>query len=465
MDFQHQLPMTLWLKGKYEAILQLKILRMIPKKRWVILAYWGDKQVVVKLFYKHQRAKQELQRAQTLHASGIKTPVLLHHGPLLNQPMYALIFEKLDSALVLDVAWRSSKEDQKTEIMNHLIAMTARLHALGFIQKDLHFNNFLICNSEIYAIDAGAIIKTSDGRSISERASLKNLALLFAQVSPGEQYNFEEGYALYAKMRDFIFTLDKFTDLQKWIAYWRKRHLSLYGRKVFRTTTHLLCNRSWRRYSMVDRSYASEALMAKLAEPEILMNDVNSKILKAGDTCTVVQVEIEGRLLVIKRYNLKNFGYAFLRAFRRTRASICWRSAMYLTFWQLGVVKPVALIEERFGPFRRKAYFVTEYEPGINLQEYFFERPYLKDQMEMIAQKIFQLLGTLSKVKISHGDLKATNILLVGDRPVLLDLDAMRVHRFTWKWKKAQQRDQKRFMKNWVGFPELEKLFQNAMNL
>ncbi len=458
-----ELPLTLWLNSNSEPLLQQQMLRKIPGKRWVILAYWGDKQVVVKLFRKYRRAQQELIRAQALQAAGIKTPALVQHDWLQRHPLYALIFEKVDPAIAVDAVWWSSTAKQKKIILSQLILLIAELHEAGFTQNDLHLKNFLISNDEMYAIDAADMVKTADGKSLSERLSLKNLALLFAQLSPEDDINLEEGYTLYARTRGFVFRLDRLAALQKWIRYWRRLHLKVYSKKVFRSTTHLRCQHSWQRFSVIDREYDSIEMKSCLVDPERIMQDPKAKLLKDGNTCTVMQVEIDGRSFVIKRYNIKSFFHGLMRAFRSSRAAISWRNSCCLSSWRLGVIKPVALLEERFGPLRRKAYFISEYVPGNNLKEYFINSPCITAQMEIVARNIVELFTSLGRVRISHGDLKATNILLVDEKPVLLDLDAMRMHYFSRLWCRASQRDQKRFMKNWLELPEIKKLFLNAI--
>jgi hypothetical protein len=36
----------------------------------------------------------------------------------------------------------------------------------------------------------------------------------------------------------------------------------------------------------------------------------------------------------------------------------------------------------------------------------------------------------------------------------------MRLHRYTWTWQKAQQKDWQRFLKNWQDQPEIKEIFE-----
>jgi Ser/Thr protein kinase RdoA (MazF antagonist) len=52
-------------------------------------------------------------------------------------------------------------------------------------------------------------------------------------------------------------------------------------------------------------------------------------------------------------------------------------------------------------------------------------------------------------LRITHGDLKASNLLWDADRLVLIDLDAMCQHASPAGFARAWQRDRARFLRNW----------------
>jgi len=65
---------------------------------------------------------------------------------------------------------------------------------------------------------------------------------------------------------------------------------------------------------------------------------------------------------------------------------------------------------------------------------------------------------------IIHGDLKATNFIFSDDTIMVIDLDAMRSHRwvspvFCRKFKK----DCRRLLENWKDLPEIEKQFDEMI--
>lgn len=81
------------------------------------------------------------------------------------------------------------------------------------------------------------------------------------------------------------------------------------------------------------------------------------------------------------------------------------------------------------------------------------------DQFTSLAENMLGLFADLSDAQISHGNLCATNILLSRMKPVLLNLDAMRLHRYQSRWYRAAKCDRKRFMRNWQNHPEVMRVF------
>lgn len=80
-------------------------------------------------------------------------------------------------------------------------------------------------------------------------------------------------------------------------------------------------------------------------------------------------------------------------------------------------------------------------------------------EKEIAAKKLVALLVQLQALHISHGDLKAGNIVMTQDGPVLLDLDAMSQYRTSARFKKAGKRDLQRFLLHWENNPEVQDLF------
>jgi len=131
----------------------------------------------------------------------------------------------------------------------------------------------------------------------------------------------------------------------------------------------------------------------------------------------------------------------------------------------LGVItpSPVAVIEERLGPFRRHSWFLTRWLEGDICSDYLLQQG-LTEATRPICSSVLGMLRLLQQHNVVHGDLKASNILLTPTGPALLDLDAARSYQFDSPVSKyRQRRDQHRFLRNWLQHPELLEYFSRHM--
>ena len=181
-----------------------------------------------------------------------------------------------------------------------------------------------------------------------------------------------------------------------------------------------------------------------LADPDAAL--AAGRLLKDGGTCTVAAVEVAGRTLVVKRYNLKHWRHALSRAWRPSRAWHSWQAAHRLAFYGIATPRPLALVEERAGPLRGRAFLITEHCPGSNLLDSLnaAEQPTPTQQLALS-----RLFATLHRLHITHGDLKATNLLWQSGQIVLIDLDALLEHRSAAAFARAWRRDRARLVRNW----------------
>ena len=188
-------------------------------------------------------------------------------------------------------------------------------------------------------------------------------------------------------------------------------------------------------------------MLPVLAQADALLDQ--GHLYKTGGAASVAKVEVAGRPLVIKRYNIKNVAHWFKRFWRPSRAWHSWREGNRLAFLGIATPKPLAVLEKRFFWLRRRAYLITEYLPGPDIIERF--APYIEhgDAPENELQALDQLFAELIAERISHGDFKGHNLFWHEDRWALIDLDAMCQHPSAASFAPAYARDRARFMRNW----------------
>ena len=276
------------------------------------------------------------------------------------------------------------------------------------------------------------------------RSVLENLGVFFAQL-PKTLEPFTEELLVHYLLSNGEHGLPM-EALQKQIdkvRVWRlKDFLSKVGRdcSLFSVKDSAFGLRAIRREEEV-------AMTPVLAQADQLLD--HGHLYKTGGAASVGRVDVAGRSLVIKRYNIKSFAHWLKRFWRPSRAWHSWREGNRLAFLGIATPKPLALLEQRFFWLRRKAYLVTEFLPGPDIIERFAPYVATGNAPEVELQALDQLFGQLLRERISHGDLKGHNVFWHQDRWALIDLDAMCQHTSAASFAKAFERDRARFMRNW----------------
>ncbi len=421
------------------------VLRLLPKKRLVLRGRIGDKSVVVKLFVRSQSSARHIQREQAGHQrvveAGVKCPRLIGDVTTTCDRFEGVMFEFID-APALSTCWEGFDTAAKKLWLQRMLQTMLSLHRAGAYQSDIHADNFLLCDEQFYLLDLGSIVCVD--APLAREKSIANIGALIAQFTLAERELFCDAIADYRAQRqwhddpNFEKKLSTAIDEQ-----WQLRKQD-YLKKALRECKLTAFTSTFSRVQAVRRDWLSTELKQLCASPDIFMN--NGRILKAGNTATVVKATLDGKPVIIKRYNIKNWRHAISRALRPTRAEHSWLYAHWLELAGIESMRPIAFIEKRFGPFRSTAYFVGSWVDGGDLLSVGQQRALTST--ELIA--VQELLDTMCTAQLSHGDFKANNLLLCGDRVALIDLDAMHEHTNIKSWCKAFRRDLSRLQRNWA---------------
>ena len=204
---------------------------------------------------------------------------------------------------------------------------------------------------------------------------------------------------------------------------------------------------------------ASSPALQLVPDPEKLDAALakSHSIYKDDPTTSVAAIKSGDRDFVLKRYNARSQGHKIKRAFRRSRARRCWTMSYHFQRAGLNVAAPTMMFEKRFGPIRSDAYFVNQYLQGNELLGLLPEMSV--QQQREVGTAIKYAFEQMHIHKLSHGDMKASNLLWVDGELYFIDLDAARKHLSRFGWQAAHRKDKKRFFKNWRDKPELFQLF------
>lgn len=418
----------------------VRVFRFLPGKRFSGEAIWQGKQVFAKLFVaagSGRHGGREKAGIESLLAAGIPTPALLAAIPL--PDAFLVVTDFLPGALTLET--ESGCDEAR---LFGAIRLLGKLHAAGLVHDDLHFGNFIEQAGGLFLIDGDGV---RPARSHEDKR--KNLALFLSQLAPARlaaQPSLPDAYA---------HPVDPAL-LAHLVQRWRSERLRNYLRKALRNCTKFQVDRGTRYFSVVLREKAAQ-LLPVLADADRLM--AAGQMLKNGSTCTVASVDA-GTQLVIKRYNLKHWRHALSRAWRPSRAWHSWLAGHRLAFYGIATPQPLAMLEERIGPLRGRAFLVTAHCAGPDLLTVL--DPDSEPSLTMQAA-IRLLFGTLYELRITHGDLKATNLLWLDEQIVLIDLDALVQHRQARAFERDWRRDRQRLLRNWPADSVLAKWLDRAL--
>ncbi|MEX5684230.1 MULTISPECIES: lipopolysaccharide kinase InaA family protein [Pseudomonas] len=437
----------------------LSLLRVLPGQRYVGAGVWRGRPVLAKLLVGSKAARhfqRELDGVRLLAAQGLTTPQLLADGLKEGEGGW-LLFDYLEGAESLGEAWKQVEQlpllaDEQSAVLADALGAIGQLHRKGLWQEDLHLDNLLRQSGRLYLIDGAGIRVETAGKPLSRQKVLENLGVFFAQL-PKSLEPFTEELLVYYLLSNGEHALPM-EALQQQIDKVRRWRLKDFLIKVGRECTLFSVQRGAFGLRAIRREEEA-AMLPVLEQADALLDQ--GHLYKTGGAASVGKVEVGGRTLVIKRYNIKGFAHWLKRFWRPSRAWHSWREGNRLAFLDIATPKPLALLEKRFLWLRSRAYLITEHLSGPDIIERF--GPYVErgDAPEAELVALDQLFAQLIRERISHGDLKGHNLFWQEDRWALIDLDSMCQHGSVGRFAPAYARDRARFMRNW---PEGSALYQ-----
>lgn len=427
-----------------------RIVRRVPGKRIVCQGLWQAQPVFAKIFLGNSAARhahRDRQGSQMLADRGIPTPALLYAAILPNGADQVLLYEAIapcsnaeDHLLAL-----SGDDAARLALMLGLSRLVAQHHQAGLLQTDLYLKNFLVQGERLYTLDGDGIRRLQGWRV--RRKALSNLARLISKQDAGDDGWIPELYHAYCEQRGWVETAAQLAKMTLEVANIRRTVAREYAdRKVLRECSDVQVQRDHAHFLAVARGWA-ERLGNVLDAPDSLLAEPQNRRLKSGNTCTVSLAEVSGQKVVVKRYNIKNFRHGLNRAWRPSRAASAWSNAFRMNICGITTAAPVALLERRWGMFRREAYFLAEYVDAPDISAWMATA--VSEQKQQVAMNTARLLHKMQRLQLAHGDLKATNIKIVDGQPVLIDLDSLRDYRCAWMFGKRHARDLRRLLRNW----------------
>ncbi|MBK5004454.1 serine/threonine protein kinase [Pseudomonas sp. S60] len=442
----------------------LSLLRVLPGQRYVGAGIWRGIPVLAKLLVGSNAARQfqrELQGVKLLAEQGLTTPKLLADGLVEGEGGW-LLFEFLDGAQSLADAWAGVEQlpalaDEQQAVLGEALTAVAHMHRQGLWQEDLHLDNLLRHGGKLYLIDGAGIKAETPGQQLSRPRVLENLGVFFAQLPKRLEPFIEELLVHYLLANaEHALPLEALQKQVDKVRAWRQKD---YLEKAGRECSLFSVQRSLAGLRAVVRSEAP-AMLPVLEQADALIDQ--GHLYKTGGAASVARIEVNGRPLVLKRYNIKNTAHWFKRFWRPSRAWHSWIEGHRLRFLDIATPRPLAVLEQRVMGLRSTAYLVTEYIDGPDLSACFAPHVETGQAPEEQVQALVQLMQRLIAERISHGDFKGHNLFWQGGQWSLIDLDAMTQHATQLSFAPAYARDRARLLRNW---PSSSALYQRLDQL
>lgn len=442
-----------------------QIIRLIPKRRMVVFGLWKGQPVVAKLFYDRdalRHANEDSVGVKVLVERNIPTPALLCQSKTADRKIQALIFDRIQKGVDLEKIWQTRESNESVlDTLHGVMVELATQHVLGVKQNDMHMGNFLIDGKTIYTLDGAEV--DAQNEILSIESSMNNLALFLSQLGSGVDALQEHLFLYYAKLRGWLLKPQDRTSMKLQIKKWNESRWQKYEKKIFRNSTDFTAIKRFAIQGMVRRDFAGNELMDFVQHPDAVFSRPDAVMMKNGRSSTVININLDGRELVIKRYNLKNFWHRLRRAMRVTRARKSWRLAQKLNLFYVNTAKPVAYVESNLLGLRGKSYFVTERVRGDDIKKHLQQFEAQPETAMDVVRRVVAMLRSLARLEVTHGDLKASNIILNENlQPVLIDLDGAAEHASAAGLRKAWNAEVQRFMKNFDDLPALHAMIRQA---
>lgn len=442
-----------------------EIVRAMPGRRFVFRGQWDGNSVFIKVFADNFRAEREWKNEQrgidALREAAIPAPEIILGISLSSPAMHVLVSKELVEAKSARDLWLQGNDEIRRKLFEELVVLLSTHHAAGIRQNDMHLNNFIYSEDVLYTLDAADINIIAGGLSKTE--ALENLVALLSLSDADHDDWIHDLYIQYARHSGWEINSEDEETIRQRVKRGREYKLRKYLVKIFRDCSAFVSKQGWRKFYVYDRDQDDAEFRELIADPDHLPEFAKRKMIKDGNTCTVTGISLASREFVCKRYNIKNIWHAMNRALRPTRASQSWRNAHRLIMYRVATAKPAALIEQRFGPLRGKAWFIMHSVPGPRLSEYVVDSSVSVQERMKIVDQFIRLLQIMHREQVSHGDMKAANFIINDGRLVVVDLDSLRVHRKCSDFERAFRRDLRRFCRNFHELPEISRLFRDAI--
>jgi hypothetical protein len=211
-------------------------------------------------------------------------------------------------------------------------------------------------------------------------------------------------------------------------------------RELSHSRAEPIVRRSLTRIALCDASLAHDLVDALWNDPEALI--AGGEELRFNGARRTVRRTWQSSTYVLKHYVEPTRRHALKQLFEPSRAWSTWKFTERLADSGIATPRPVACVENRWGPLRRDSFLMYPYIEGRTLRSYFSDEAKQSTAVyERLWQQVHDLWQRLVELRVSLGDTNLGNFIICPNgRLWLIDLDKSRFHRRASAAARHQQR-------------------------
>jgi tRNA A-37 threonylcarbamoyl transferase component Bud32 len=303
--------------------------------------------------------------------------------------------------------------------------LLVHMHDAGIAHDDLHPGNLLLRldaddRPELFLIDLHAV---RIGAPLSWRARRANLILLNRWFSLRSQRTDRLRFWRAYKSRIGSLSVDV-NDLERRtrtsnLSLWRKL-----DRRCLGSNRHFrhVCSGNVVGHAVADLT--NEALASLLADPDAPFDQPNSTTLKRSPSSAVVELDLPApngpRRVIYKRFAVTRWSDPWTALFRPAPALRSYLMGQGLQLRCLPTPRPLAVWHRYRHGLAREGYLITEkVADSLDLRCFLdhlntLPAAHCREHLRRLIDQLAHLVATLHQRRLSHRDLKATNVLVGG---------------------------------------------------
>ncbi len=328
------------------------LLRHLAGNREVFVASWGERDVIVKVFYKRvtgrYRVRKEWKGLNLLRDRGTNAPKPLFYGRTeapaspkgyaAARGNWAIVTERIVNSHPLNEIFNNAARKEKVEIMKRVCTELAQEHEKGIVQKDLHLGNFLQDGEKLVVLDPAQMRFSK--RPIGKTESISQLALITSNMAKTE--GVKEIWEEYFNRRGWQLEEPDERLLEAKTAMYKRKGLKRGLKKTLRTSKRFVRTKAGDFVAVFTHEFYAQE------QHEDFIKRINELIT------------YNGKDVAVERYAYKGFLDSLCQTIMGSRAKKGWLAGYRLRLLGKISSKPVAFIERRKGGLVWESYLVTE---------------------------------------------------------------------------------------------------------